>query len=353
MRLIITLIVGVAFLGVLISSATYIPAVQDRLFSRAIDRALNADTERWFRNDGLAVIFCGTSSPIATPKRAQSCTAIIAGDNLYLFDAGTGGWEVLQSMGVPAGRLQAVFLTHFHSDHIGDLSEANLMSWIGGRQAPLSVYGPTGVDRVINGLNEAFALDNEYRTEHHGKAIAPPRTAGMSPIVFEGAAPQTVFERDGLKVTAFPVDHGPVKPSMGYRIDYEGRSVVISGDTSYSTDLIVAAEGADLLIHEAQANHMVKAMQETAAEAGNTTIAKILEDIQNYHTSPVEAAQAANDAGVDWLVLTHLTPPPDNPVAQRIFMRGVSKVRPRHVKLAEDGMVIILPKDGDVEFAKP
>lgn len=346
------LLVAVLVVAGIIAAATRIPAVEDRLFAGAVDRAVGRDAAALFDGDGLKVFFCGTGSPLPSAKRAQTCTAVFAGDRFFIVDAGTGSWEIVQSAGVPAGRLAGVFLTHFHSDHIGDLSEINLGSWVTARPAPLSVYGPSGVERVVAGENEAFALDAEYRMAHHGKGVAPLRSKGMTAVAFDGSAPIVVHEADGLKVTAFPVKHDPVDPAVGYRFDYKGRSVVVSGDTAYSESLIAAAADVDVLIHEAQANHMVKALERAAAKAGNATTAKIFADIPSYHTSPADAAKAANEAGADWLVLTHFTPAPDNAIAKRIFMRGVSAVRKSKVKMAEDRMLVELPAAGGVRFGK-
>ncbi len=326
------------------------PAVQDRLFDAALEKAMTGPGARIFEGDGLKVFFCGTGSPLPSARRAQNCTAVIAGDRFFIIDAGSGSFETVQAASISASRLAGVFLTHFHSDHIGDLSEINLGSWVTARPAPLPVYGPEGVERVVAGENEAFALDAGYRIAHHGKGVAPLRSKGMVARPFDGSAPAVVLEEGGLKVTAFPVKHDPVDPAVGYRFDYQGRSVVISGDTAYSENLIAAANGADVLIHEAQANHMVAKMERAAAAAGNATLAKIFSDIPDYHTTPEEAARAANEAGAKWLVLSHLTPAPDNAIARRIFMRGVGKVRPSGVKLAEDRMLITLPEAGGAEF---
>jgi ribonuclease Z len=330
--------------------ALRVPAVEDRLFEGALEKAMNGSAARVFDDDGLKVFFCGTGSPLPSAKRAQTCTAVIAGDRFFVVDAGSGSFETVQAAGLPAGRLAGVFLTHFHSDHIGDLSEVNLGSWVTARPAPLSIHGPEGVERIVAGENEAFDLDADYRIAHHGKGVAPLRSKGMVAREFDGSAPVVVLEEDGLKVTAFPVKHDPVSPAVGYRFDYQGRSVLISGDTAYADSLVAAAKGVDVLIHEAQANHMVAKMQRAAAAAGNATLAQIFADIPSYHTTPEEAARAANEAGADWLVLTHLTPAPDNAIAKRIFMRGVAKVRPSNVKLAEDRLLISLPEAGGVSF---
>lgn len=344
---------GVAvLLAALGASAVGLPSVQDGLFTRALEKNFPPRAAASWTGDGLGAYFCGTGSPLPSSKRAQTCTAIFAGGRFFLVDSGTGSWENVQRAGILGDRLDGIFLTHFHSDHIGDIGEADLGSWVAGRPAPLMIYGPKGVDRVVNGLNEEFALDHAYRTAHHGKAVAEPRSAGLAFTQFDGTGAERIFERDGLVVTAFPVKHDPVAPAVGYRFDYKGRSVVVSGDTAYSESLVENARGADLLIHEAQANHMVAKMQAAAIKAGNARLAKIFGDIPTYHTSPTDAARAANEAGVGDLVLTHLTPAPDNIIARMIFMRGVASVRKSHVRLAEDGMAVLLPKEGGVEFAK-
>lgn len=350
MKLIRNLLVALGALAVGTIFLLRTPQAADALFDRALERNFSDRAASLLNADGLSVFFCGTGSPLPSQKRAQTCTAIFAGGRFFLVDAGTGSWETVQAAGIPGDRLSGVFLTHFHSDHIGDLGEANLGSWVAGRKGRLHVYGPKGVERVVNGLNEAYALDNIYRTEHHGPEVANPDDAGLAFLYYDGPGVEVVYEHDGLKVTAFPVRHDPVTPAVGYRFDYKGRSVVVSGDTAYSPSLVEAANGADVLIHEAQANHMVEKMHDAALSAGNTRLAKILSDIPSYHTTPVEAATAANEAGVNYLALTHLTPAPDNPIAKRLFMRGVSAVRKDHVILAEDAMKIFLSEDGAIKI---
>jgi ribonuclease Z len=153
-----------------------------------------------------------------------------------------------------------------------------------------------------------------------------------------------VLDEDGLRVTAFAVHHDPVKPAYGYRFDYRGRSLVVSGDTTRSPELVRAAQGADVLFHEAQANHIVAMIGEAAARAGRPRVAKVMGDIPSYHTSPVEAAQIANEAGVRLLVLYHLTPPPPVRPAEWAYVRGVADVRRDGWVLADDGLLVELPE---------
>ena len=351
-RMIYMLAGGAALIAGAGALAVQAPTVQDFLFGKALEKTFAPRSAPLWDSGGLGVFFCGTGSPLPSARRAQNCTAVIAGGRYYLVDAGTGSWENIQRAGIPGERLGAIFLTHFHSDHIGDIGEADLGSWVAGRQSPLAVYGAPGVRSVVEGLNVEFALDHDYRTAHHGKGVAAPATAGLEAHEFSDASSIVVYRNDGLIVSAFPVKHDPVKPAVGYRFDYDGRSVVISGDTAYSESLIEAAKGADLLVHEAQANHMVAKMKAAAEKARNPRLAKIFSDIPTYHTSPVDAARAANEAGVKLLVLSHLTPAPDNAIARKMFMRGVSKIRRSNVKLAEDGMIVLLPPGELIEVKK-
>jgi ribonuclease Z len=327
-------------LAVLAVLASRLPAVEDRILEAALRRLVAVPGEL-FADDALRVLLCGTSSPFPHPTRARPCTAVFAGGRFFVVDVGPGSWNRLALWRVDGTRIGGVLLSHFHSDHIGELGELDLQTWVAGRPGPLRVFGPPGVERVVAGFEEAYVLDAGYRIAHHGADVLPAETGRMEPHVVR--APGVVLDEDGLRITAFEVDHDPVKPAYGYRFDFGGRSVVVSGDTVKHPALIDAARGADVLVHEAQANHIVARIREAAARAGRTRLAHILGDIPDYHTAPVEAAAAANEAGVKLLVLTHLTPPPTLGLVERIFVRGVSEVRPDGWILADDGLLVELP----------
>lgn len=157
----------------------------------------------------------------------------------------------------------------------------------------------------------------------------------------------TVLDDGALKITMFSVNHAPIHPAVGYRFDYEGRSVVISGDTTKTETIIRFSRDADILFHEGLARHIVKQMEVESGKMGNRQLEKIMFDIQDYHTSPVEAAALANEANVKELVLYHLVPTPPNQVAKWAFMRDVKEVRSKGVTVGYDGLTFTLPIGSD------
>jgi ribonuclease Z len=298
--------------------------------------------------DGLHVVLCGAGGPLPDPRRSGPCTAIVAGRSLFVVDAGTGGARNMGRMGVPPGELAAAFLTHFHSDHIDGLGELALLRWAGAAKAsPLPVYGPAGVRAVVEGFNRAYHADVGYRVAHHGAKTVPPDGAGMEARPFatpESGAPVVVWDAEGVIVTSFRVDHAPVDPAVGYRFDYGGRSVLVSGDTSKSPELQRNAEGVDVLVHEALAAHLVAVMNEAASQVGRANLAKIMSDIPSYHATPLEVAEIAQAAGVGHLIYTHIVPPLILPGMEGLFLQGVSDVYAGPVTLGRDGTKISLPR---------
>ena len=302
-----------------------------------------------FDDKALRVVLCGTSAPFPDPLRAKACTAVIVNGRAYLVDAGPGAVNELMLMGFPLDRIAGVLLTHYHSDHIGDLGELRFQSWAAGRAAPLPVHGPAGVDKVVAGFNQAFALDDTYRTAHHGAATMPPAAASLKAEPFTPGADGTVvvFKDADVTITAFAVKHDPVTPAVGYRLESHGRSVVITGDTAPTPAVEKAAKGADLLVSEALSMRMMKILEAASTDAGNLRQAKLMGDVQTYHTDPVDVAREANAAGVKLLVYTHLAPGVPQPALEKLFFDGVATVRdPKTWAVGFDGMRIDLPFAG-------
>ena len=273
--------------------------------------------------------------------------AVIAGQQVLIIDAGSGSARNLAPSGIPVGKIAAVLLTHYHSDHIDGLGELLLQRWgNAAHTTPTPVIGPTGVEQVVAGFNLAYTQDFANRVAHHGPKIIPPGGAGGVAQPFELPAPgvgTVVYDMDGLKITAFAVDHRPIVPAVGYRVDYKGRSAVISGDTVKSANLAQFAKGVDLLVHEAISPELVAVISEAAKETGAANIEQISHDILNYHTTPIEAAEIAQAAGVKQLLFYHLVPVLPIQRLEPIFLRGVSDAYQGGVTVGKDRTWINLP----------
>jgi ribonuclease Z len=307
--------------------------------------------------DGLHVAIVGSGSPLPDPKRGNPCAAIIAGGRVYVVDAGERSSETMNRMQIAPNRIAALLLTHFHSDHIGGIPTVNLQRWVAdAAKTPLRVIGPPGVERVVGGFNEAYALDRSYRTGHHGPEMAPPETGAMvaEPFAFaDGEETMVVLDEDGLKVTAFVVEHPPIVPAVGFRFDYRGRSAVISGDTVYTPALIRASKGADLLVHDALSVELLKMVEDAAGDAGQAVRQQILADVPDYHATAPDAANAAREAGVGALAITHIVPPLPLKGLETIFLADSRELFTGPLWLARDGDLYRLPAGGSrVERAR-
>lgn len=303
--------------------------------------------------DGLHAAFCGTGSPLPDRSRAGPCLAVIADERVFVFDAGEGAAETLNLMGIRTSQIEAVFITHLHSDHFDGLGPLALQHWASGAsRAPLVAYGPPGIDRVARGLNEAYAIDSGYRIAHHGDRVVPASGFGIAPrplTLPDGADSAVVFDDGGVVITAFLVAHEPVVPAYGYRIDYGGRSLVVSGDTRRADAIARASEGADLLVHEALSPELVGLMRDAAANAGQDVSAQIFADIPSYHTTPSEAAELAQAADVRVLALTHLIPPLPIWGLEGPFLGGARSRFDGDLWVMRDGDVISMPSSGGIE----
>ncbi len=337
--------------------------VQDRVFSYAAGQQFGQKSQLSLTDNSLQVVLCGTSSPLPLRRAAKACTLVAAGGKLFLVDIGPEATENLALWRIPTPKIETVFLTHFHSDHIGELGEVNMQGWAQGRTTPINVFGPEGLDKVVGGFNQAYALDHQYRNAHHARdrGLLPLAASEMvaNPVALpeqsdeNGVRSVVVYDQGGLKVTAIETDHAPVRPAFSYRFDYKGRSVVISGDTKKYAPLAIAARGADVFVSEGQAHHLQTLAANEAAKSGQKILSTVLKDTREYHVSPVEAAQMANDAKVKMLVFTHMAPPIVNPLIKSPWLRGVNAVRPNGVKLGNDGMVITLPiSNKDIQFGQ-
>jgi len=197
--------------------------------------------------DVLRVTILGSGGgPSVDTQHYGPSVLVEAGEGLLLFDAGRGARLRLHEIDVSSARVNRLFLTHLHSDHVVSIPDLLLTGWADGRSVPFEVWGPNGTQLMMDNLLEAFQLDIRMRRDVDER-LPPEGITVLSTNIEEGV----VFEDGELTVTAFAVDHGQVEPAYGYRVDYGDHSVALSGDTRFSENLIEAARGVDVLVHEA------------------------------------------------------------------------------------------------------
>ena len=321
---------------------------QDKLIDRFIARQSAAAQPRMdlLEKDGtIRLVTVGTGSPLPG-ERAMSCNAVFVNGHLFIFDVGDGASRALEQYRIPITQIEGIFITHWHDDHYMDLPEVINRSWLRGRSSPLTIYGPDPIDSVMNGVESFLHIDRKFRVAHHGTNVMD--TTFMKPTVrridLQGQKSMVVYDKDRIEITVFAVDHQPVSPAYGYKITYEDKTLVISGDTKVSDNLIEQAQGADLLLHEALAFDFIQRAEVIQTEQNNSRNATILNDIRDYHSDPIGAATVANAASVKKLILTHLGPAPENPISRTFYTRGMSDIYPGPILLAEDGDLFEIEK---------
>jgi ribonuclease Z len=250
--------------------------------------------------DLFRVTLLGTGNPRPSLERFGPSTLVEAGARRYVFDAGRGSSIRLFQLGsgpLLAG-IDGVFLTHLHSDHVVGLPDLWLTPWIFGRARPLAVYGPPGTVAMVANLERAFAFDITMRRDLDERFPAQGIAAAATDV-----QPGLAMEQDGVRIKAFPVDHGPVTPSYGYRIDYRGRSIAISGDTKMVDAMVEHARGVDVLIHEVIS-------PEVERRRARVVDPKAIERIIERHTTPEQAGRLFAQIKPRLAVYTHIVPSP-------------------------------------------
>jgi ribonuclease Z len=241
----------------------------------------------------IEVTLLGTGSPAPDPNRAGPATLVRAGDATFLVDCGRGVLQRLAAVGVGPSGLSALLLTHLHSDHIADLGDLIISGWITnfGTPKPLVIIGPPGTKTVVDATLVAFGSDIGYRIAHHADLNAPPDVQ-----VHEHTDGQ-VWDQSGVTVRVAPTDHRPVEPTIAFRVEYAGASVVLAGDGVPCASLDALAAGAGALVHTVIRKDLVALSPQQRVR-----------DILDYHSSVEEAAATATRAGVGTLILTHYVP---------------------------------------------
>lgn len=264
------------------------------LFAIVLGLGLNGAEGQTAPRSDFRVTLLGSGIPVPQPDRFGPATLVEAGGQKLLFDAGRGATIRLFQLGVPLRDVGPLFLTHFHSDHTVGIPDVWLSGWLGGpwarRKTPFRVIGPAGTKDLMANLERAYGADIRIRMADENYPAE-----GIRVVAEEFPIGGVVYDKDGVRVTAFEVDHGDlIKPAYGYRIDYDGRFVVISGDTRFDKNVIKYGTGADLLIHEVAAvrPELLKDAQ--------------VQRVMAHHTSPQEAGRVFQLARPRLAVYTHL-----------------------------------------------
>lgn len=244
--------------------------------------------------DSTVIILLGTGTPVPDPRRQGPATAVVVGDRVFLFDAGPGVMRQIRAAGLPMRGVHALFLTHLHSDHTLGYPDLMLTSWVMRRQRPFPVFGPPGTRAMTVALQSAFKEDIVMRTQGLEREVE-----GGYDVDIHEIGPGIVYDSGGVRITAFAVEHGDWRHAFGYRVDTPDRSIVIAGDTRPSANVLAAARGVDVLIHEVYP-HVRVAPEE---RPGGHLWPQYLKE---FHTSDVELGELAAEAAPALLLLTHV-----------------------------------------------
>jgi ribonuclease Z len=245
----------------------------------------------------LKITLLGTGNPRPVMSRFGPSILVEAGNEKLLFDCGRGATQRLYQLKISFSDITALFLTHLHSDHTVGIPDLWLTGWVMGRTTPLPVWGPEGTKAMMEHLHEAYAFDIHIRRDVDTKLPG----AGAE-VIARDIQEGVVYDRAGVKITAFSVDHAEVKPAFGYRVDYGGHSVTLSGDTRPSENLIKFAQGTDVLIHEVIDP---EAFGDTASSDTQEQRKKIIE----HHTTPEQAGIVFTRVKPKLAVYSHIVPP--------------------------------------------
>lgn len=274
-------------------------------------------------NSTTRVVILGTGTPVPMADRTGPGVAVITNGEAYVFDAGGGmvkrasqAWERYDIPELYPQDIKYLFLTHLHSDHIHDVSELATHRWWG-REQRLSVYGPKGIADYVKHLTNMAAIEADIRAAGTPEQLVTDRLGYMASAteIEDGI----VFSNADITVEAFTVPHGEIKPAFGYKITTRDKTIVISGDTSYSEALAEKAKGADLLIHEVFSGDRLSQQSEFWQQYHGSS-----------HTSATQVAAVANIARPGLVVLTHI-----------LFFNATAEEIVAEVKRSYDGDVVV------------
>jgi ribonuclease Z len=244
----------------------------------------------------MRVTLLGTGCPQVDDRRFGPASLVEAGGRRFLVDCGSGVTQRLVAAGTPGAALDAVLLTHIHSDHLVDLYQLIVSSWHQGRERPQRIFGPRGTRAFAEATMAVWRSERELRIQWECR----PSSAALELDVVEFEE-GTIWEADGLRIGAFAVDHRPVEPAFGFLFEGAGCRVAFSGDTTACDNLVRRAAGVDLLVHECFIHEAMRARRGGRIDQG-------LENVAAYHTLSSEVGKVASRAGAAMLLLNHFVP---------------------------------------------
>jgi len=305
-----------------------VPGLDDQVERRTGERGIATGSM-------IRVTLLGTGTPVPAMNRFGPSILVEAGEQKYLFDAGRGAVQRLAQLKILWQAIDGVFFTHLHSDHVVGFPDLWLTGWLvgRGRDRPLPVWGPRGTTKMLAHLEQAYEFDIRIRL--YDDRCAPDGVVLLGHDLEEGL----VLERRGLTITAFEVDHTPVRPAFGYRVDHDGRSVVLSGDTRISENLIEHAQGVDLLVHEV-------ASPESFQRAG--TRPERAQSVIAHHVTPEQAGEVFARTNPKLAVYSHIVQPD---AGERDLVPPTRKAYSGPLEVGEDLMVIVV--DEKIEIRRP
>ena len=280
-------------------------------YTAAIAGTASSPTRSDEANTRTRLILLGTGGgPRPRKANAPSAQVIVANGTAYVIDCGNGVARQLAFAGVPLTTLRHVFITHHHSDHNADYGNLIWLAWAAGLKARVDTWGPPPLKKMTQLFFEMNAYDINTRIADEGRVPLVPLVH-----VHELNHGGIVMQDENVKVTAALVNHPPVVPAFAYRFDAANRSIVISGDTTPSDNLVSLAQGADVLVHEAL---HVQGIDRLVAGVSNA--ATLEKSIMSHHTTAEDAGRVAQRAGVKLLVLSHLVPADDPAISDQMWI---------------------------------